>query len=352
VLQRLESGLGEPGDNGVAAALSSYWSAWHDVANNPGDGAARSQLIARAEALTGALGSQARLVGTEWSDQRVRLDALKTEINTTAGDLAKLNETIRAGKTSAAEVGTLEDQRDQLTLRLAELAGATSTTATDGTVEVRVGGAVLVSGNTATTLSVSGGAAIGDPVSLSVGGTAVTVATGAVGAVTGLMDRTLPDYLGRLDSFAAELATAVNSQHAQGFDRTGAPGVAFFTGTTAATLKVALTGPDQVAAASVAGTLDGSNADALGELATVDESYRRLITDFGSSVASATRVAANQQVLTDQVDGAREALSGIDLDEEMVQMLTYQRAYEAAARVLTTVDSVLDTLINRTGLVR
>lgn len=352
VLQRLESGLGEPGDNGVAAALSSYWSAWHDVANNPGDGAARSQLIARAEALTGALGSQARLVETEWSDQRVKLDALKTEINTIAGDLAKLNETIRAGKTSAAEVGTLEDQRDQLTLRLAELAGATSTTATNGTVEVRVGGAVLVSGNTATTLSVGGGAAIGDPVSLSVGGTAVTVATGSVGAVTGLMDRTLPDYLGRLDSFAAELATAVNGQHTQGFDRTGAPGAAFFTGTTAATLKVALTGPDQVAAASVAGTLDGSNADALGELATVDESYRRLITDFGASVASATRVAANQQVLTDQVDGAREALSGIDLDEEMVQMLTYQRAYEAAARVLTTVDSVLDTLINRTGLVR
>ena len=98
--------------------------------------------------------------------------------------------------------------------------------------------------------------------------------------------------------------------------------------------------------------LDWTVADALGELATVDESYRQLITDFGSSVASATRVAANQQVLTDQVDGAREALSGIDLDEEMVQMLTYQRADEAAARVLTTVDSVLDTLINRTGLVR
>jgi flagellar hook-associated protein 1 FlgK len=352
VLARLESGLGEPGDNGVAAALTGYWSAWHDVANNPGDDAARSQLLARAEALTGALGSQARLVTTEWSDQRVKLDTLATEINTIAADLAKLNDTIRIGKASATEVGTLEDRRDQMTLRLAELTGAVSTTAADGTVEVRVGGAVLVSGNTAGALQVGGGTALGDPVSLSVGGSRVTVTAGSVGAVTSILDRSLPDYLGRLDAFAKSLSDTVNAQHVRGYDRDGATGTAFFSGTTAATLRVALTDPDQVAASSVPGTLDNSNADAIAELATVDEAYRRLITDFGAEVASAARVSANQRVLTNQVDGAREALSGIDLDEEMVQMLAHQRAYEAAARVLTTVDSVLDTLINRTGLVR
>ena len=64
------------------------------------------------------------------------------------------------------------------------------------------------------------------------------------------------------------------------------------------------------------------------------------------------RRAANQQVVTGQVDNAKEQLSGISLDEEMVNMLSAQRAYEAASRVMTTVDSMLDTLINRTGLVR
>jgi flagellar hook-associated protein 1 len=352
VLLRVESGLGEPGDNGVAAALSAYWSAWHDVANNPGDTAARSQLLARANALTSAVGSQARLVGTEWSDQSVKLDAVKTEINTIATDLAKLNDTIRIGKASDTQVGTLEDRRDQLTLRLAELAGATSTVAGDGTVEVKVGGAVLVSGSTAHTFGVGGATALGDPVTLSVGGNAVSVATGTVGAVVSLMDRTLPDYVRRLDEFAESLATTVNAQHTQGFDRAGVAGGAFFTGTTAATLQVALAGPDQVAASAVQGTLDNSNADAIAQLSTVDDGYRRLVTDFGAEVASAQRVADNQRVLTNQVDASRESLSGIDLDEEMVSMLAHQRAYEAAARVLTTVDSVLDTLINRTGLVR
>jgi flagellar hook-associated protein 1 len=349
---RLESGIGEPGADGVAAALSSYWTAWHDVANNPGDDAPRSQLLARANALTSALGSQARLVGTEWSDQRVRLDAVKTEINTIATDLAKLNETIRVAKATDSEVHTLEDRRDQMTMRLAELAGATSTVADDGTVQVRLGGAVLVSGNTAAAFDVGGASTLGDPVTLSVGGTAVTVSSGSVAAATSLMDRTLPDYVRRLDEFAAALADSVNTRHSQGFDLTGAAGGAFFTGTTAATLTVGISDPDRVAASSVQGTLGSANADAIAGLSSVDEGYRRLVTDFGAEVASARRVADNQRVLTDQVDGAREALSGIDLDEEMVQMLAHQHAYEAAARVLTTLDSVLDTLINRTGLVR
>ncbi len=84
----------------------------------------------------------------------------------------------------------------------------------------------------------------------------------------------------------------------------------------------------------------------------MDDAYQRLVNGFGTEVASVQRLAANQQVLTNQVDGSREQLSGVNLDEEMVSMLSAQRAYEAAARVMTTVDSVLDTLINRTGLVR
>ena len=84
----------------------------------------------------------------------------------------------------------------------------------------------------------------------------------------------------------------------------------------------------------------------------VEDSYQGLVNGFGTEVASVKRLAANQQVLTNQVDGSREQLSGVNLDEEMVTMLSSQRAYEAAARVMTTVDSVLDTLINRTGLVR
>ena len=99
------------------------------------------------------------------------------------------------------------------------------------------------------------------------------------------------------------------------------------------------------------GGTDGSNAHALFETTAGLDAYKTLVSGFGTKVASVHRLAANQQVLTAQVDGSREQLAGVNLDEEMVNMLTAQRAYEAASRVISTVDSMLDTLINRTGLV-
>ena len=180
---------------------------------------------------------------------------------------------------------------------------------------------------------------------------------GVVGATTTLLNTTLPAYRAGLDAVATSLATSVNTQHAAGFDKSGAAGGAFFSfdpANAAATLSIAITDVADIAASSVAGGgLDGGNATAVsGELADAEGDYQRLVNVFGSEVSSVRRLAANQQVLTAQVDGSREQLSGINLDEEMVTMLQAQRAYEAAARVMSTLDSVLDTLINRTGLVR
>ena len=98
--------------------------------------------------------------------------------------------------------------------------------------------------------------------------------------------------------------------------------------------------------------IQGENATAMAAGISVEDDYQRLVNGFGSEVASVRRLTANQDTLTGQVDASREQVSGINLDEEMVSMLQAQHAYEAAARVMTTIDSVLDTLINRTGLVR
>jgi flagellar hook-associated protein 1 FlgK len=96
--------------------------------------------------------------------------------------------------------------------------------------------------------------------------------------------------------------------------------------------------------------LDGGAADAIATASTPESGYQRLVNGFGTEVASATRLVKTQGLLATQVDSAREQLSGVNLDEETVAMLTAQRAYEAAARVMSTMDSVLDTLINRTGV--
>jgi flagellar hook-associated protein 1 FlgK len=195
------------------------------------------------------------------------------------------------------------------------------------------------------------------PVTLTLGGQPLTQPgkelRGELGASYDLLTTDLPDYLTKLDAFVAELASKTNTQHTAGNDLAGVAGNDFFTGTTAATLAVAITDPRAVAAAQPGkGALDASNADALATMDLGASTYRSLVTDFGVKVSSARRVAENQGVLTSQVDASRESLAGVNIDEEMVNLLAAQRAYEGAARVMTAIDSVLDTLINRTGLMR
>jgi flagellar hook-associated protein 1 FlgK len=85
-------------------------------------------------------------------------------------------------------------------------------------------------------------------------------------------------------------------------------------------------------------------------LTDADNAYQRLVNGFGTQVASAQRLSANQQALTSQVDNAREQLGGVNIDEETVNLMTAQRSYQAASRVISTIDSILDTLINRMGV--
>ena len=362
VLARVEAGIGEPGDDGVSAALAQFRSGWHDLANNPSSEAARSQVLARAHAVADAVAVQRRNVTVEEADQRVALQTTVEEINTVASDLAAANKNIAVATTNGTDAGTLLDARDALALRLAELTGGTAVTNPRGGLDVTVGGVALVAGGAAGRFAVTSGDAT--PVRFGVtpaGGTEADVTgqvSGKAGAIGQLLTTTLPAHREGIDAVARQLADLVNTAHQAGFDQDGAAGAPLFAYDPTAPggpLVVTLTDPRDVAASAVGGgaNRDGGNATALaGVLGAPESAYTRLVTGFGTGVSSANRLAANQQTLTQQVDGARDQLSGVNLDEEMVTMLQAQRAYEAAARVMTTIDSVLDTLVNRTGLVR
>lgn len=365
-LERVESGLGEPGDAGVSSALAELRTSWHELANNPGGDAARAQVLASARSVVDAIAAQSRNVQGEMGDQRINLLGSVAEINSLATGLADANKAIAAGTINGSDVGTLLDTRDQLTLRLAQLTGAKATVRPDGGADVTVNGVALVTGNQAGTFTLTSGVTPdgegdGSPVGFAItdafGTTAVPgTLSGKVGGLTDLLDTTLPGYLDGLATVARNLADLVNAQHQAGYDANGDPGTPVFGYDPAdvlGTLGVLIADPRLVAASSVpGGGLDGGNADALATGRGVEGDYQRLVNSLGTEVLESRRRAANQQVVTRQVDNAKEQLSGVDLDEEMTNLLAAQRAYEAASRVMTTVDSLLDTLINRTGLVR
>jgi len=366
VLSRVETGLAEPGNSGVAAALARFRTSLHDLSNAPGSEAARGQMLGAAATVADAIRLQARQVEGESGDQRAKLLVAVSEVNVVAGDLAAANRHVAVALASGADATTLLDARDGLALRLSELTGATATVRADGGLDMALNGVPLVTGQVAGQVRIAtgvtaAGADDGQPVTFTIdavgvpGGTPVPgVLGGEVGAVADLLDNALPAYAMGLDAVARDFADALNTQHAAGYDGAGAPGGALFgydPADPAGTLTVAITDPSKVAASALpGGVLDATNADKLASAITVEGAYQRLVTGFGSTVASVQRLAANQRTLTTQIDSSREQLAGVNLDEETVNMLAAQHAYEAAARVMTTLDSMLDTLINRTGV--
>jgi flagellar hook-associated protein 1 FlgK len=356
----IEDVFAEPGDTALAAQMRDMWGGWNDVANNPQLAATRSTLIQQSATVADGLNSAHAALGDQWGQNRTQLSAYADEVNVTAESIAQLNDSIVKAKASGLTVNELEDRRDLQVMRLAELAGASASKRENGAMDVFVGNSTLVSEFTTRKLEVSGAARLADqgvdPMTLRWADTKTAVqAGGTMGAMADTMTTIIPAITEALDEVARNLADTVNTLHRNGHSADGSTGLDFFTGTTAGTIKVAITDPNQVAVSSAAGTLDNSVADALADvgdsLSGPDRQYQGMIGQLGVAAQASTRRADIQANVTEQVDLSREAESGVNLDEEMTNLLTYQRGYEAASRVLTTIDSMLDQLINRTGLV-
>ena len=360
VYASLEQAIGEPSDTGIQSQLSEFWSGWHDVANRPGDAGARTQLIARAGTIVDSLHTTYETVGALWSSTRQMVAANVEEVNQTSLGMAELNDRIAVATQAGLPVNEMSDRRDTLAMRLSELTGAAVRTRTNGTIDVQLSGASLVSGGTVRKLEVVGADSMagqaGNKVRVKFVGfdPSAAITSGTIASNLEALGETLPNAAKGLDEVAATLAQRVNAKHTAGFDLTeptSAPGGDFFAGTSVSTLALLITDPKRVAASAYGDNkFDGHNATDLGNLAKdaagADVMYRTFVANLGISAQTVNRRADMQNIITEDVNAARQAASGVSLDEEMTNMLQFQRAYQAAAKVMSVVDSTLDTLIN------
>jgi flagellar hook-associated protein 1 FlgK len=363
----IEQVVNEPSTTGISAQLSDFWASWHDVVNHPDDEATRSQLLSQARTLVDTITTSRSAIDAQFASSRDQLKAVAQEINGTARSVAELNDRIRTAQATGSQVNEMADQRDQLVLHLSRLTGATARANDDGTVDVLLGGSMLVSGNRSTAVQVAGAGQV-DEVSTAAGpvhleftdGRSVTVTSGQAGGLLNAMNAAYPSAAAGFDKVAKTLADSVNDLHrtGKGLDDLGnAPANRdFFSGTNARNLTVAITDPRSVAAASSGGgKFDASLADEIARLDSAsggaDVTWRAYVAQVGVDAQAATRRVTLQESVTRQADSARDSVSGVSVDEEMTNLLMFQRAYEGAARVMTTVDQMLDTLINRTGVV-
>jgi len=370
---QVEDAFHEPGDTGLQKQLAGMWSAWGDVANNStsGDGGgARAEVLTTTAGVVDSLHTVSATLDTQWSQDRDSLGALVADVNASATSIAGYNSAIKRATQAGLPSNELQDKRDALVLKLSEQIGATSVPGDDGAVTVNVPGATLVQGGNALGLELVGSTDPDDAgnrpkIITAPGGTPITPGGTAAGQLTA-MTTIIPAYKAQLDGVAQQLATQLNAVHQAGWDMDGNPGKALLTdgagGTTvtAASIRLAISDPDELAAsatdpATVGGrsTSDGTNADRIGQLKSksdgADNVYRKMIVALGVQSSSAANNLTAQSAISTQVDASRESVSGVSIDEEMTNMLQFQHAYSAAAKVITTIDDTIQTLLNMVG---
>ncbi len=372
-LSQLETTMKEPATNGVAAQLSQLWASWHDVANAPDDPAARNVLLGDAKALVTRISAGYRAVETQWDQARTSVDTLTTEVNTTATAVAHLNEQIRSILVSGGSANELIDQRSEMVTKLSGLVGAEARERDDGTLDVMVAGNALVRGVEAKAITVIGSRVMTEATTQPPVGNQVRLAWAASPTTPlALEGGTLASHVANLspggmlataadrwNDLATNLRTTVNTAHVAATDLDSAAGTEFFgmgTGPAATALTVAITDPRKVAAAKPGnGVLDGSAADGIAQLANAaggpDAMWRAFVVDVGVQSRAATQRASVTESARATAENLQLSSASVDIDEETINMLAYQRAYEGAARVMTAIDEMLDVLINRTGVV-
>jgi len=365
-LNLVELAFGEPSDNGLRAVLGQFFNAWRDLSNAPEQSAARSAVVQAGETVAFVAQRLATSMSEIRADANTRLEASVGEINDLAKQVAALNQSIIEVRATGDPAADLTDKRDLALDRLSQLTDLRTIQHDDGHVDVFIGGRSLVQGVKASEIDL-----VINPlnqnfydVQWAQDGATVASQSGEVGGLLHQRDTDLPARMADLNTLVAQVITDVNAVHAAGFGQDGVTtGTAFFTGTDATDIAVnaAVSGDlGLVAAASAGGAPgDGSGALALADLQratnltggsqTYEAYFNGMLTRLGVSVRDASGTSQAQAATIAHLDQLRASVSGVSLDEEMVAMVQYQKGYEAAAKVISTIDDMIEQLFAMVG---
>jgi len=360
-LSQVESCLAEPGTSGISAALDKFWNSWNDLSTSPESPAVRATVISSGQTLANRLNNlYMNIKNAQSGTDDVLTDDVK-QINEITHRIGDLNAQITDVLSSGAQPNNMMDQRDQLLDQLSGLVGIQVNGNDQSGIIVSVAGRTIIQGSQVSDLETQTGAGGNLSVCWKSDGTPINLTTGSM---KGVLDArsTMEGYVTNLNTFTQELINRVNTLHSSGMDLTGTQAGNFFAGTDASTIAVdptILNSPSKLAAAgstapgdnSVAVALAGVKDEVMPALGNVSltSSYANFVTQIGGDVKKATSDNEVNSLNQKQLTAQRESISGVSMDEEMMNMMKFQQSYSAAARVFSVISSMMDTTINMAG---
>jgi flagellar hook-associated protein 1 FlgK len=361
-------------DGGLGSLIDAFFGSIRTLGSSPTDTGARIDVLAAASALAEGFNVTAGRIALERRQADLALEGAIDDVNALVSEIADLNAAINHSEATGVEASTERDRRDLLVGQLAEHVQVQILVDDAGSWNLLLaGGRPIVQGTTAARLTTTADPALGgmrrvDLVDGSGVATDVTATLrqGRVGGLLALRDDTLAGVASRIDALAYDLATSFNAVHAAGFGLDGSSGRDLFAvpGTipgAAATLSLApgmADRPDFIAAATDAATAVGGNENllALADLADADlaggssrtfaEEFAAIIGDVGRSAARQRLGAVQGEVQLAQLQALDDAQTGVSLDEELMDITRFERAYQAAARIISTLDELYQTVLS------
>jgi flagellar hook-associated protein 1 FlgK len=352
-LQSVETLFSSTG-NDIASALSALSSNLAQLSANPTSSASQQSVLTAGQNLAESFNTTSNGLSGAQSSADQQVTETVAQINSITQQIAQLNAQLSPSVMSQQNGGTIEDQRDQLVQQLSTLTGISVTQSNDGEVITTGNGTPLVMGGQSYSLQTTTGSdgfqhvldSNGDDITSNLQG-------GQLGGAIQVRDHIIPGFLNSLNTLASQFATSFNAAQEQGFDSSGKAGQAFFnipSGAAGAAggISVALTSGSQVAVSSDGSAGSNGNVANLSAALTSNlpsgqsaaSAYATLVYQVGSasSNAGAQSSALGQSIL--QLTNQQSSVSGVSIDEETTNLIRYQTAYEAAARIISTVQAL------------
>ena len=366
---QVEMIINEPSENGLSASLQRYWESWQMLAGEAEDGGHRAPVAQRANELAATFRHTRDQLVSLKKDTDDSIGVKAEQINGLARELAAVNKQISRVDLMGQEPNDLLDRRDQI---LRDLSNITNISVIDGrqqTVTVQINGTSLVDFDTVNEIEIIKPKSNDEVTRLvwSKGKAPVTFNGGEIKGLIETRDGLLTQNIKNLDTMAKALIDATNAIHRVGFGLDNSTGLSFFDAdsTDASNIKVAeaiLQNPSKIAASTKANAPgNGDNALAIAEIlnkpilngntTTINAYLDGMVAKLGVQGQEASRTIDNQETLVHYLNIEQNQYTSVSLDEEMANMMKYQHAYNAAARMVSTLDDALDTIISRMGIV-
>ena len=343
----------------LASSFSGFFTSLSALSSSPSDAADRETVISSAQTLVDQFHSISSGLTGPTSSLNTTVSTDVSQINQLSAQAASLNQQLQEQKAQGQSSGPLNDQLSEVELQLSQLTNISVTHTESGDSLSTANGTPLVLGNESYALSTTT-AGNGNTNILDSSGTDITssISGGDLGGTIKVRDTDLASLTSSLDTLANQFATAFNKAQSTGTDQTGAKGTDLFTIPTtvagsAAAISLATTNSAAIAAGSDGST--GSNGNvanltALQNLAlpsgqSATTAVANLTYQIGNLTSNATAQSSALTLSLTSLNTQLSSVSGVSIDEESANLVRYQQAYEASARVVTTIESLFDTTI-------